>query len=37
MEMVKDKDAEKSQRAMKAMFKMKKLDLAELQRAYRGD
>jgi predicted 3-demethylubiquinone-9 3-methyltransferase (glyoxalase superfamily) len=37
MEMVQDKDHEKSQRAMKAMFQMKKLDLAELQRAYEGD
>jgi predicted 3-demethylubiquinone-9 3-methyltransferase (glyoxalase superfamily) len=36
MEMLKDKDAQKSQRAMAAMLKMKKLDIAELERAYQG-
>lgn len=34
-EMLQDKDVEKSQRAMKAMLKMKKLDVAGLQQAYR--
>ncbi len=29
-------ESEKSQRAMKAMLKMKKLDIAELERAYNG-
>jgi len=33
-EMLRDKDPEKSQRVMKAMFKMKKLDIAGLKRAY---
>jgi predicted 3-demethylubiquinone-9 3-methyltransferase (glyoxalase superfamily) len=32
-----DKDPEKSQRVMKAMFPMKKLDIAALERAYRGE
>jgi len=31
-----DKDAEKTKRMMQAMFKMIKLDIAELQRAYNG-
>ena len=35
-EMLQDKDAAKSQRAMQAMLGMKKLDIAELQRAYDG-
>jgi predicted 3-demethylubiquinone-9 3-methyltransferase (glyoxalase superfamily) len=35
-ELVGDPDSEKSQRAMEAMLKMKKLDIAELQRAYDG-
>jgi predicted 3-demethylubiquinone-9 3-methyltransferase (glyoxalase superfamily) len=36
MEMLNDPDAEKSGRAMKAMLQMKKLDIAELKRAYAG-
>jgi predicted 3-demethylubiquinone-9 3-methyltransferase (glyoxalase superfamily) len=35
-EMVGDPNSEKSQRAVKAMLQMKKLDIAELQRAYTG-
>jgi predicted 3-demethylubiquinone-9 3-methyltransferase (glyoxalase superfamily) len=35
-EMLQDKDREKSQRAMAAMLKMKKIDVAELKRAYDG-
>ena len=35
MEMLEDKDAERSQRVMKAMLQMKKLDIARLQVAYR--
>jgi predicted 3-demethylubiquinone-9 3-methyltransferase (glyoxalase superfamily) len=35
-EMLEDSDAEKSARVMQAMFKMVKLDLAELKRAYDG-
>ena len=35
-ELVGDPDSEKSQTAMEAMLKMKKLDIAELQRAYDG-
>ena len=35
-EMLNDPDSEKSQRAMTAMLQMKKLDMEELQRAYRG-
>jgi len=35
-EMLTDPDQEKSQRAMKAMLGMKKLDLAELRRAFEG-
>lgn len=31
-----DPDAEKSGRAMKAMLQMKKLNIAELKRAYAG-
>ena len=31
-----DRNAEKSQRAMKAMLGMKKIDIEELQRAYAG-
>jgi predicted 3-demethylubiquinone-9 3-methyltransferase (glyoxalase superfamily) len=35
-EMLTDTDAEKSQRVMKEVFKMKKLDIATLERAYNG-
>ncbi|HWM91114.1 MAG TPA: VOC family protein [Thermoanaerobaculia bacterium] len=35
-ELVKDPESEKSKRAMNAMLKMKKLDIAELKRAYNG-
>jgi predicted 3-demethylubiquinone-9 3-methyltransferase (glyoxalase superfamily) len=35
-ELVKDPESEKSQRAMNAMLQMKKLDIAELKRAYEG-
>jgi predicted 3-demethylubiquinone-9 3-methyltransferase (glyoxalase superfamily) len=34
IEMLKDKDAEKSQRVMKAMLQMKKIDIARLEEAY---
>jgi predicted 3-demethylubiquinone-9 3-methyltransferase (glyoxalase superfamily) len=34
IEMLKDKDAERSQRVMKAMFQMKKIDIARLEAAY---
>ncbi|HEY2459697.1 MAG TPA: VOC family protein [Candidatus Acidoferrum sp.] len=34
MEMIKDKDAAKAQRAMEAMLQMKKIDIAGLKRAY---
>jgi len=34
--MLQDKDPEKSRRVMAAMLKMKKLDIAALQRAYEG-
>jgi predicted 3-demethylubiquinone-9 3-methyltransferase (glyoxalase superfamily) len=37
MEMMQDKDPVKSQRAFKAMLEMKKIDIAGLQRAYRGE
>jgi predicted 3-demethylubiquinone-9 3-methyltransferase (glyoxalase superfamily) len=36
-EMVKDPDRNRADRAMAAMMKMKKLDLARLEAAYRGD
>lgn len=36
-EMLADTDTVKSQRVMAALLKMKKLDLAQLQRAYKGD
>ena len=36
IEMMSDPDAEKSGRAMKAMLQMKKIDIAELKRAYAG-
>ena len=35
IEMLQDKDAARSQRVMKAMMKMKKLDIAGLEEAYR--
>jgi hypothetical protein len=31
-----DKDREKAKRVMRAMLKMRKIDIAELQRAYDG-
>jgi predicted 3-demethylubiquinone-9 3-methyltransferase (glyoxalase superfamily) len=36
-DMLQDKDPERSGRVMQAVMKMKKLDIAELQRAFRGD
>ena len=36
LELVGDPDSEKSQRAMGAMLQMKKIDLAEIKRAYEG-
>ena len=36
LEMISDPDPEKSGRAMKAMLQMKKIDIAELKRAYGG-
>ena len=35
-EMLQDADAEKSQRVMKAMLQMKKMDIETLKRAYEG-
>ncbi len=37
VEMLNDPDQEKSDRAMEAMLKMKKLDIAELKRAFEGE
>ena len=37
IEMMQDKDPEKARRVVQAMFPMKKLDLAVLEKAYRGD
>jgi len=37
MEMMRDKDPEKSQRVMNAMLKMEKLDIATFKRAYDGE
>jgi predicted 3-demethylubiquinone-9 3-methyltransferase (glyoxalase superfamily) len=34
--MLSDRDKEKRSRAMEAMLQMKKLDIAELRRAYEG-
>jgi predicted 3-demethylubiquinone-9 3-methyltransferase (glyoxalase superfamily) len=36
MEMIKDKDAKKVQRAMNAMMQMKKMDIAALKQAFAG-
>jgi predicted 3-demethylubiquinone-9 3-methyltransferase (glyoxalase superfamily) len=35
-DLIKDPDSAKSQRAMTAMLRMKKIDIAELKRAYEG-
>ena len=37
IKMLKDKDSEKSQRVMKAMLQMKKIDIETLKRAYGGE
>jgi len=37
VEMLNDRDRRKANRAMEAMLKMKKLDIAELQRAFEGE
>ena len=37
LELISSKDAEKSQRAMRAMMNMVKLDIAKLKQAYCGD
>jgi len=37
LELISSKDAAKSQRAMRAMMNMVKLDIAKLKQAYRGD
>jgi predicted 3-demethylubiquinone-9 3-methyltransferase (glyoxalase superfamily) len=37
VELMKDQDKEKSGRAMEAMLQMKKLDIAELERAFEGE
>jgi predicted 3-demethylubiquinone-9 3-methyltransferase (glyoxalase superfamily) len=36
MELLQDTDTEKSQRVMKAMMKMTKLDIAEFEQAAKG-
>jgi predicted 3-demethylubiquinone-9 3-methyltransferase (glyoxalase superfamily) len=36
LELIKDPDSPRAQRATKAMLQMKKLDVAALQRAYDG-
>jgi predicted 3-demethylubiquinone-9 3-methyltransferase (glyoxalase superfamily) len=35
--MLKDPDSAKAKRVMEAMLKMKKIDIATLQEAYKGD
>jgi predicted 3-demethylubiquinone-9 3-methyltransferase (glyoxalase superfamily) len=37
VEMLNDPDREKADRAMEALLKMKKLDIAELKRAFEGE
>jgi predicted 3-demethylubiquinone-9 3-methyltransferase (glyoxalase superfamily) len=37
VEMLNDRDRKKADRAMEAMLQMKKLDIAELQRAFDGE
>jgi len=37
LDLLQDSDQEKSQRVMKAMMKMKKIDIATLQKAYAGE
>jgi hypothetical protein len=34
--MIQDKDAEKSEKVMKALIQMKKIDIQSLQKAYAG-
>ena len=36
IKLLQDKDPAKAQRVMRAMMQMTKIDIAELQRAYRG-
>jgi predicted 3-demethylubiquinone-9 3-methyltransferase (glyoxalase superfamily) len=36
LEMIKDKDPQKAQRVMAAMLKMRKIDIATIERAYQG-
>ena len=36
IEMLKDKDPEKSERVMKAVFQMKKIDISKVKQAYEG-
>ncbi|HEY7028925.1 MAG TPA: hypothetical protein VH438_15030 [Gemmatimonadales bacterium] len=36
-DLIGDPNSEKSQRAMSAMMKMKKIDIAEIERAYNGE
>ncbi|MGE0500206.1 MAG: VOC family protein [Rhizobiaceae bacterium] len=37
LEMLKDPDRQKAERVLQAMYKMKKIVIADLERAYRGD